>query len=36
VAGVFALPGVRPIAQRVYAWVARNRMRISCGAQGSR
>jgi predicted DCC family thiol-disulfide oxidoreductase YuxK len=30
VATVFALPGVRPIARRVYAWVARNRMRISC------
>lgn len=32
VAAVFALPGVRPIARRVYAWVARNRMRISCAA----
>jgi predicted DCC family thiol-disulfide oxidoreductase YuxK len=30
VAGVFALPGVRPLARRIYAWVARNRMRISC------
>lgn len=35
VAAVFALPGVRPVARRVYAWVARNRMRISCGARGS-
>jgi predicted DCC family thiol-disulfide oxidoreductase YuxK len=34
VAAVFALPGVRPVARRVYAWVARNRMRISCGAPG--
>lgn len=33
VAAVFALPGVRPMARRVYAWVARNRMRISCGAR---
>jgi predicted DCC family thiol-disulfide oxidoreductase YuxK len=32
VAAVFALPGVRPIARRVYAWVARNRMRISCAS----
>jgi predicted DCC family thiol-disulfide oxidoreductase YuxK len=30
-AAVFALPGMRPLARRVYAWVARNRMRISCG-----
>jgi predicted DCC family thiol-disulfide oxidoreductase YuxK len=35
VAAVFALPGVRPVARRVYAWVARNRMRISCGARGN-
>ena len=34
VATVFALPGVRPVARRVYAWVARNRMRISCGVRG--
>ncbi|HEV8472912.1 MAG TPA: DUF393 domain-containing protein [Methylomirabilota bacterium] len=26
----FALPGVRPVARRVYAWIARNRMKISC------
>ncbi len=31
VAGVFALPGVRPLARRFYAWVARNRLRLSCG-----
>ncbi len=36
VAAVFALPGVRPIARRVYAWVARNRMRISCAAAPKR
>lgn len=30
-ATVFALPGVRPLARRAYAWIARNRMRISCG-----
>jgi predicted DCC family thiol-disulfide oxidoreductase YuxK len=36
VAAVFALPGVRPVARRVYAWVARNRMRISCGVRGHR
>ena len=33
VAGVFALPGIRPIARRIYAWVARNRMRISCALE---
>jgi predicted DCC family thiol-disulfide oxidoreductase YuxK len=30
VVGVFALPGVRPLARRLYGWIARNRMRISC------
>ena len=30
VVGVFALPGVRPVARRIYAWIASNRMRISC------
>ena len=30
VAGVFALPGIRPIARRLYAWIAQNRMKISC------
>jgi len=30
-ASVFALPGMRPVARRVYAWIARNRMRVSCG-----
>jgi predicted DCC family thiol-disulfide oxidoreductase YuxK len=36
VAGVFALPGVRPLGRRVYAWVARHRMRISCALAGRR
>jgi predicted DCC family thiol-disulfide oxidoreductase YuxK len=31
VAGMFALPGARPLARRLYAWMARNRMRLSCG-----
>ena len=29
-AALFALPGVRPLARRFYAWVATNRMRLSC------
>jgi predicted DCC family thiol-disulfide oxidoreductase YuxK len=29
-ATVFALPGARPLSRRVYAWIARNRMRLSC------
>ncbi len=29
-ATVFALPGVRLLARRVYAWIAKNRMRLSC------
>jgi predicted DCC family thiol-disulfide oxidoreductase YuxK len=33
-AGLFSLPGMRPLARRVYAWIARNRMRISCGGRG--
>src|SRR6266550_892553 len=32
VPALFALPGIRPVARRVYAWIARNRMRISCAA----
>jgi len=31
-ATVFSVPGMRPLARRVYAWIARNRMRISCAA----
>ena len=30
VATLFSLPAARPIARRVYAWIARNRMRLSC------
>jgi predicted DCC family thiol-disulfide oxidoreductase YuxK len=30
VATVFALPGARWAARRVYAWIAKNRMRLSC------
>ncbi|MBI2160255.1 MAG: DUF393 domain-containing protein [Candidatus Rokubacteria bacterium] len=30
VASAFALPGARPLARRFYAWVARNRLRLSC------
>ena len=33
-AAVFALPGMRPLARRVYGWIARNRMRISCAIEG--
>src|SRR5204862_6416058 len=29
-ATLFALPAARPLARRFYAWVARNRMRLSC------
>ena len=35
-AAFFALPGMRPVARRVYAWIARNRMRISCAMPSSR
>ena len=33
-AALFALPGMRPLARHVYAWIARNRMRISCARRG--
>ena len=29
-ATAFALPGARPLARRVYVWIAKNRMRLSC------
>jgi predicted DCC family thiol-disulfide oxidoreductase YuxK len=29
-ASVLAVPGARPLARRLYAWIAANRMRISC------
>jgi predicted DCC family thiol-disulfide oxidoreductase YuxK len=31
VASLFGLPPVLPLTRRVYAWVAKNRMRVSCG-----
>jgi predicted DCC family thiol-disulfide oxidoreductase YuxK len=34
-AGLFELPGVGPLGRRVYGWVARNRMRISCALTGA-
>lgn len=33
---LFDLPGVRPVARRVYGWIARNRMRLSCTLPGAR
>jgi len=30
VASVFGLPPLLPLTRRVYAWIARNRMRLSC------
>jgi predicted DCC family thiol-disulfide oxidoreductase YuxK len=33
-AAALALPGARPLARRVYAWIAANRMRISCAVGG--
>jgi len=27
---VFDMPGARPLARRAYAWIARNRMKLSC------
>ena len=33
IAALFALPGMRPLARLVYRWIARNRMRLSCGAR---
>jgi predicted DCC family thiol-disulfide oxidoreductase YuxK len=29
-ASLFAVPGARPLARRAYAWIAANRLRISC------
>jgi predicted DCC family thiol-disulfide oxidoreductase YuxK len=34
-AALFALPGARPLARRVYGWIATNRMRLSCGRRTS-
>ena len=36
VAAVFGLPGVRPIGRRIYAWIASNRMQISCALERRR
>ena len=30
IATLFSLPGARPLARRVYGWIAGNRMRLSC------
>lgn len=30
VASLFALPGLPPVARVVYAWIARNRLKVSC------
>jgi predicted DCC family thiol-disulfide oxidoreductase YuxK len=35
-ARLFDLPGARPVARRVYAWIAENRMRLSCSAPDPR
>ena len=35
-AGAFALPGARPVARRMYAWMARNRWRLSCSLRDCR
>ena len=29
-ARLFDLPGTRPLARRVYGWIARNRMKLAC------
>jgi predicted DCC family thiol-disulfide oxidoreductase YuxK len=31
VSWIFSIPGVRPLAERIYRWVARNRYRLGCG-----
>jgi predicted DCC family thiol-disulfide oxidoreductase YuxK len=31
---LFEAPGVRPMSRRVYAWIARNRMKLSCALPG--
>ena len=35
IAALFALPALRPLARRVYAWIARHRLRISCAFPSS-
>ena len=34
VASVLGLPPVRPLTRRLYGWVARSRMRLSCAVRG--
>lgn len=34
VASILGLPPVRPVTRRLYAWVARSRMKLSCGLSG--
>jgi predicted DCC family thiol-disulfide oxidoreductase YuxK len=34
VAALFGLPPVLPVTRRLYAWVARSRMKLSCGLGG--
>ena len=31
IAWIFRIPFIRPIAERVYRWIARNRHRLGCG-----
>lgn len=33
VASAFGLPPLLPFTRRLYAWIARNRMRLSCGVK---
>ena len=35
-AGLLAIRALRPLSRRTYAWIARNRMRISCTLSGHR
>lgn len=28
---IFSIPGIRPLAEKVYRWVARNRYKLGCG-----
>ena len=36
IAALFALPGARGFARQMYAWIARNRMRLGCDLEGRR
>jgi predicted DCC family thiol-disulfide oxidoreductase YuxK len=35
IAALFGIPPVRPVTRRLYAWVARSRMKLSCGIGGT-